>query len=642
MGRIKKEEKNRATDACRVPPGLSHRSWFVATVNKLKKPDGLPDTSNIDLGLFITFCVILLFFIPLWNSPYSLGASLQVSQGEEVDWNNGFEIVAMPYEGLTETLLLNSTPYDGSSIWDTGSYFLDAITRSDERGYTISIPGLIGNDGFFSCSTTTSVSIPDINELFFSVVLDGLEGSCNVTLSAAFTDIGLENYYAELFHRSITSELYRGETLNLTLSTPVALLKTISSVWLSRVVMDIYIVGTPSATLIIKDTTIKAISDKPLFPVTIDAIATTGESLYSSYITRYLRNPPVIFLNRTGEDGSPALFLRRGNYTVFLPQGQYSAIAGWYNFYMLIPVIDAQEITFEVIPDETIHLRLKMRAIILDINSNVPIPFRSMQVRLGDSDDLIYTPWRYAPWPDHLYVPPIQGDIWISVSFDQWYVDSWANMSIGYTHIISFFSPLTINIFGLLLNFGQLLDIGLVILVVFLVIKRWLVKTAQLNRRDILSDNRFVPIILLMSSFLFPWVLYSDWGEYRTLNFVSLPVRVLTFQGNIAFAVVSFGEWIILGLLSFVLLWAPLIGLLSMLSTPESKSNSKKTGKLLLFPFLFSVCCLIAVLLSGYTLGLGALLAMVGLPIWLIQKLYRHEIGVPDIHLPLKKAERGS
>ena len=642
MGRIKKEENNRTTDACRVPPGLSHRSWFAATVNKLKKPDGLPDTSNIDLGLFVTFWVILLFFIPLWNSPYSFGASLQVSQGEEVDWNNGFEIVTMPYSGLNETLLLNSTPYDGSSIWDCGSYFVDAKTRSAERGYTISISGLINNLGFFSCSTTTSISIHDITELFFSVILDGLEGSCNVTLSAAFSDISLENSWSELFHRSITSELYRGETLNLTLSTPVALLKTISPDWLSKVDMDIFIVGTPSATLIIKDTTIKAISDKPLFPVTIDATATTGESLYSSYITRYLSNPPVIFLNRTGEDGGPALSLRRANYTVFLPQGQYSAIAGWHNYDVLSPVIDAQEITFEVIPDEMIHLRLKMRAIRLNINSSAPIPFRSMLVRLGESDDLIYTPWRYVPWPDHLYVPPIQGDIWISVYFEDWYVQAWANISMNHTQRISFSSPLTINIFGLLLNLGQLLDIGLVILIVFLVIKRWLVKTAQLNRRALLSDNRIVPIILLMSSFLFPWILYSDWGEYLTLNFVALPVRVLTFQGNIAFAVVSFGEWIILGLLSVVLLWAPLIGLLFMLSTPESKSNSKKTGKLLLLPFLYSVFFLIAVLLSGYTLGLGAICAMVGLPIWLIQILYRREIGVPDIHLPLKKAERGS
>jgi len=333
--------------------------------------------------------------------------------------------------------------------------------------------------------------------------------------------------------------------------------------------------------------------------------------------------------------------MRRANYTVFLPQGQYSAIAGWHNYDELNPVIDAQEITFEVIPDEMTHLLLKMRAIILDFNSNAPIPFHSMQIRLGGGDDLIYTPWRYAPWPDHIYVPPIQGDIWISVSFNEWYVDSGASISIGYTHIISFFSPLTINISGLLLNLGQLLDFGLVILFVFLVIKRWLAKTPQLNRRALLSDDRFIPLVLLMSSFLFPWVLYSDWGEYRTLSFVALPIRVLTFQGNIAFAVVSFGEWIILGLLSVVLLWAPLIGLLFMLSTPETKSSNKKTGKLLLFPFLYGVFCLIAVLLSGYTLGLGVILAFLGLPVWLVLKLYRREIGVPDIHLPLKKAERG-
>jgi len=67
---------------------------------------------------------------------------------------------------------------------------------------------------------------------------------------------------------------------------------------------------------------------------------------------------------------------------------------------------------------------------------------------------------------------------------------------MDHTQRISFFSPLTINIFGLLLNLGQLLDIGLVILIVFLVIKRWLVKTTQLNRIALLSDNRFVPIIL--------------------------------------------------------------------------------------------------------------------------------------------------
>jgi hypothetical protein len=116
LGRLRRNEKNRATDACRAPPGLSHRSWFATTVNKLKLPNGKPDTSAIDLGLIITIGTIMLLFIPLWNVPYSIGASLKVTAGEDVDWSDGFEMSALPYEGLNETLLLNETPYDGSPI----------------------------------------------------------------------------------------------------------------------------------------------------------------------------------------------------------------------------------------------------------------------------------------------------------------------------------------------------------------------------------------------------------------------------------------------------------------------------------------------------------------------------------------------
>jgi hypothetical protein len=644
MGRIKKDEKNKATDACRVPPGFSHHSWFAATVNRLKKQDGSPDTSGIDLQIFITFMIILLLFIPLWNAPYSLGASMQITQGEEIDGTNGSEIDAMPYVGLNETLLLNSTPDDSSSMWDTGSYYANTRTSSSEDGYTVSVSSAATNPGFFSCVTTASISIPDIKELYFSVILDGIEGSCNVTLSVDFTVVGLNISWADLFERPITGMLNQGETLNLTLSTPMALLKTISPSWLSDVAMYIMISGTPSATLIIKESVIKAISDKPLYPVTIDATATTGESLYNSYLTKYLSNPPVIVLNRTGVYGSPAIRLQYANYTVFLPQGQYSSAAGWFTYGdESNPVIDAQIVPFEVIPDEMIHLRLKMRALRFDISCNAPIPFRAMYVYWsGDYHYLLNTPFDYCPWPDHLYLPPIEGNIEVHVVFEDWYLQASIEQSTGHNYRLSFNSPLTMNVFGLLLNLGQIIDIGLAVFVLLLAIKRWFVKTAQVNRRAVLFDHRFVPFVLLLSSFLFPWIQYSDWGEYLTSYFPALPVRVLSLPGNITFSLTSIGEWIFLGLMSLVMLWAPLVGLLFSLSTPESKSTSRKTTKLLILPFLYGAFYLIAALLSGFPIGVGAILAMLGLLIWLFQKAITRVTGSADASLSSDKKESGT
>ena len=638
MGRIRKDEKRRATDACRVPPHFSPRSWFATAVNKLKKQNGLPNTSSIDLGLFISFWIIVLLFLPLWNLPSSFGASLQVTQGQEVDWNNGFDITTIPYAGGNEALLLNETPYDDSPIWDTGSYFLEAQTSLEEDGYTISISGPINGLGFFSCMTSTSVSIPDINKLLFSVILDGIEGSCNVTLSIGFTALGVE-LWTDLFERSLTSSLARGETINLTISAPIDLLKTISPVWLPKAAMTIFFTGTPSAKVKIKETTIKAISDKPLYPMTIDAIATTGESLYSSYLTRYLRYPPVLYLNRSDGIGSPAILLRRSNYTIFLPQGQYPSLAGWYNYDRYNPIIDGLNVTLDVLPDEMIHLQLKMRAYRLDITSNPPIPFRSLTIRDSDVDNILDTSFGYSPWPEHLYLPPDEGDISITVRFDQWHLRTQTSFSEGYTHTFSFTSPLTINIFGLMLSLGQLLDIGLIFLIFILIMKRWFVLTAQMNRRALIFDERFVPLVMLISSFFFPWISYSDYSVYQSSFFVALPVRALTFQGNIVFTAISFGEWIIIGLLALVLLWAPFIVLLFQLPTPQSKSSDRRTVKLLLLPFLYGLFFLVGVLLSGSTLGLGVILAMLGLPIWLLQQLLRRNIGFPNIRLSSKKEE---
>ena len=641
MGRIKEDEKNKVTDACRVPPGLTHHSWFAATVNRLRKQDSTPDTSGIDLHIFVTFWIILLLFVPLWNIPYSIGASIQITQGEEIDWTNGFEIDVMPYVGLNETLLLNSTPDDGSSLWDTGSYYADATTSSNEDGYAISISSAIANPGFFSCSTTTSISIPDVEELYFIAVLDGIAGSCNVTLSIEFVVQSIEISWVDLYTSSITSRLNAGETLNLSLSTPIALLKTISPCWLSKVSMSIVIRGTPSATLVVKETVIKCISDKPLYPVTIDAIATTGESLHSSYLTRYMSNPPVIVLNRTGKYGSPAIKLLRANYTVFLPQGQYSSTAGWFDYGNDAgPVIDDQIVPFEIASEEMLSLQLKMRTFRLDIKSNVPLPFYAIDVyKTGDYHYILTTPSGYKPWPDHFYLPPIEGDVDIHIRFNEWWLRASAELSGGHNQKVSFSSPLTLNIFGLLLNLGQITDIGLVVLMILLVMKRWFVKTAQIDRKAVIFDHRFVPLILLLSSFLFPWVQYSQWGEELISYFPVLPVRVITIQGGITLTVISFGEWIFLGLLSLVMLWAPLVGLLSQLLSPESKSSSRKTTKLLLLPFLYAAFFLIGSLLSGYPIGIGAILAMLGLPVWLFQKAFRHEIRLPVVVLSSNKEE---
>ncbi len=640
MGRIEEDKKNKATDACRVPPGLSHQSWFAATVSRLKKQDGTPDTSGIDLHIFVTFWIILLLFVPLWNIPYSLGANIQITQGEEVDWNSGFEIDAMPYVGLNETLLLNATPDDSSSIWDTGSYYANTKTSSNADGYTISTSGAITNPGFFSCLTTTSVSIPDIEELYFGLLIHGIEGSCNVTLSVTFTVQSID-IWADLFERSTTGILNKGETLNLSLSTPVALLKTISPCWLSKVSMSVIIRGTPSATLTVKETVIKCISDKPLYPVTIDATATTGESLHSSYLTRYLSNFPVMVLNRTGGYGSPAIRLPSANYTVFLPQGQYSSAVGWFSYSSDVSsVIDSQILPFEITPDEMLHLRLKMRAFRLDINNNVPLPFYAIDVYgVGNYYHILRTPSEYSPWPDHFYLPPTEGVIEVHIRFNEWSLQASTELIDGQNQRISFSSPLTVNIFGLLMNLGQIIDFGLVVLMILLVVKRWFVKTAQNNRRAVIFDYRFLPLILLLSSFLFPWIQYSQWGDYLTSYFSALPVRVLTIQDGITFTVISFGEWIILGLLSLLMLWIPLVGLLSQLLTPESKSSSRKTTKLLLLPFLYGAFFLIGSLLSGYPVCIGPILAMLGLPVWLSQRAFRHKIRPTDVHPSSGKKE---
>ncbi|MFW9957543.1 MAG: hypothetical protein ACFFCT_05695 [Candidatus Odinarchaeota archaeon] len=644
MGRIKKDEKNKVTDACRVPPGLSHHSWFAATVNKLKKQDGAPDTSGIDLQIFATFMIILLFFIPLWNAPYSLGTSIQITQGEEIDWNNGFEIDVMPYVGQNETLLLNSTPDDSSPIWDTGSYYANTKTSSNGDGYTISVSSAINNPGFFSCVTTASISIPDIKELYFNVILNGIEGSCNVTLSVDFTVVSLEISWVNLFESSITGRLNQGESLNLTLSTPVALLKTISPSWISNVAMNIMIHGTPSATLIIKESVIKAISDKPLYPVTIDATATTGESLHSSYLTRYLSNPPVLVLNRTGVYGSPAILLDRANYTIFLPQNQYSSAAGWFKYSAESnPIIDALIVPFEIIPDERIRLLLRMRTLRFDINCNAPIPFRAMHVHWsGDYGRLLNTPFTYYPWPDRLYLPPIEGDIELHVLFEDWHLQASIVPSTGHKYTLSFYSPLTMNVFGLLLNLGQIIDVVLVVLILLLVMKRWFVKSVQISRKAVLFDHRFVPLALLMSSFLFPWVQYSEWGGYLTSYFPILPVRILSLQGNITFSITSFGDWLILGLMSLVMLWAPLVSLLFLISTPESKSNNRKTTKLLSLPFLYAAFYLIGAFLSGFPIALGTILAMLGLLIWLFQKAIIRVTRFTDASLSSDKKEGGA
>jgi hypothetical protein len=485
------------------------------------------------------------------------------------------------------------------------------------------------------------VSLPDINDLYFNAILHGIRGSCNVTLIAGFSVLG-PGLWADLLSRSTTSSLSQGEILNLTLSTPIALLKTFSPAWLLRASMTIMISGASSAQVVIKETSIKAVSGQPLYPVTIDAVATTGESLYNSYLTRYLSNPPAIILNRTGETQSPVILLQRANYTVFLPKGEYSSLVGWYDYSELHPVIDGQEVAFNVTPSDMLHLQLKMRTYRLDIAANPPIPFYSFEIWDANGNFLLDSSTRYSPWPEHLYLPPIDIGIRITLVFDSWYLRTQTSLLEGHIHRLSFSSPLTIDIFGFVLNLGQLLDIGLVALIFVLIMKRWFVLTAQLNRRAVVSDDRFVPLILLVSSFLCPWISYSDYSVYRFYYFAALPIGAVTFQGNSAFASVTLEASVFIGMLALVLLWVPFIVLLFLLPTPQSKSSYGRTGIPLLLPFLYGLFYLAGVLISGITLEIGTIFAVLGLPLWLLQKLIRHKIGFSNIHLSYRKTGRGS
>jgi len=652
LDRRKELEKSRATDACKIPPGLPHRSWIAGTMSKLKKPDELHDTSTIDLGIFISLCLIFLLFVTLWTLPYSFGASAQMTEGADINWSNGYDISTAPHLGTTDTLLLNSTPFNGSEMWEEGiNPYTLANSYSNADGYYVSISGPSINSipNAVAFSRTTYVTLPEIDQLFFNVLLDVLEGTGEVTLIVEFTDKGPEVGWVQLFERSVTSELQSGGSINLTLSIPLALLRTISLDWMSEAHVNILITGTPTARVLIKQATARAISHVPLFPLTIDAVASTGESLYSSSFTKFLSNRPVILLNRTGGYGSPALFLRSSNCTVFLPQDHYSSVIGWYNYYIDNPVIDPQEVVFDVLADERIDLRLELRTLRLDIVSTLPIPFDRMDIRFESMHSILTVDsWGgLFTLPDRLYLPPLEAEIWIGISFDQGMLETSASLSLGHTHELSLFFPLAINAFGFLLNLGQILAMGLVILILLLLLKRWLVKSAGVDRQALIYDSRFFPLLLLVLSFFFPWLtatgnlgFYAE-GYHTSSYFLAIPVSIESVQGSASVIVVSFASWYFIGAAVLLLSWAPLIKLFFMLPNPASHTQNRTTAKLLLLPMICSILCLIIAILSGLSLGLGAFLAMTGLPLWLLLKLGRGEIAIPR-HFIRKRKQEGA
>jgi len=307
-----------------------------------------------------------------------------VSDESPIGGSSGYTISKTPHTPQTSVVVYNGTVNDQGADWYS-SYSRFCQVHDESRGVMLELEGtgttsrgstLNSSVGFIGKPT---LPLMNYSEVCFSIDITVMQGSANVRFQvfySAWPDID-SNKAGEN-----STYLEENQSGTVFIKPPLRGAYNLSSGWAIRTTLIVDIKSSEESLVRIGDVVISVDSNENLYPVTFDMQAPDGESLFHNPYMRVLRGGyrhsypdypryPAVELTRTGNStDSTIIGPRIVNETLYLAEGNYQGVAGWFQKYYKTPNA-VFNISFTVGPDESILIvnRIPTNRLIIDINT---------------------------------------------------------------------------------------------------------------------------------------------------------------------------------------------------------------------------------------------------------------------------------
>jgi hypothetical protein len=181
-----------------------------------------------------------------------------------------------------------------------------------------------------------------------------------------------------------------------------------------------------------------------------------------------------------------------------------------------------------------------------------------------------------------------------------------------------------ISLFGFSFGIGEAIASLFAVALLGSVLKKASGKWHKEDLNTIVTNERFLPILLIFLSIFVPWYEYPNFyafdsliNEYDTV-FPPLSIFIQYTEGSL-FMVAPLPFWYLLVFLTVLLFWYPLYVMLLSIKHSVILNTDKSFAKMLLRPILLNVLFLIPSLLGSFPISYGALFVFASLPIYLIR-----------------------
>lgn len=488
-----------------------------------------------------------------------------------------------------------------------------------------------------------NLAITDYTEVAFNATIGVITGPVNLSI---WIDADASDEYPTWPYLEGFILVDSRQSKSLLIDLPISTYLNLTREWIVTAYFSISVEG--DGLIEFSETSIEIIarSERPLCPAIFDFQSTDGRSLFEDKLWQGIRRKPILNFTRDNDTGKFGIFLpARVEDTIYLNPGNFSGTAGWpYEDWRSGPLYTPLSVQFPIVAQQSVFVSLRLPTMKLEIDLSQDLPFYHMIIEYSGHpfDDIMFVEFVEHPMPESLDLAPYGEYLSVELCIPtpwSWsrsrYWSSYRSSSVETIAAINGTYNLRLecqfpfkSYFGVVLFGPELLLLGLTIASMILGIIHLRRQGTSVRIKEIMSDPRLLPILLLMVGGLSPWFsvreTHSNLQGITWYEYVPLGIETAT-TGIIPNLPILHEYWVVILLYTALGYWLPILYLMTKLGRPiEWKPEPLMCGVLFL-PVLIAVLSIVPYLYSGYLVSPWILPVFMAPIIWYISLvIYRN------------------
>jgi len=628
------------SNACRIPPdSVGFEEQMTTPRNTVSKP--LPSHYSL---LDARICgLLILTLLCLGAVPILSPASPIYSEITELDvvpQNRFITTSRGDTDSVNEIVLVNSTPFKAETDWNHFAFYSSPRLSTTSDGCLVHFASPFSQNQI-SFIRTEDIFCRDYSELRLTVGLEVLSGAVNITLEYDFWN----RRYRDLPEKWMTHSLVAGDSEVLTLDAPMALLRTVFPSLVANAWIYIRIESAQESSILITNASVVASAAESLSVISVDFQNTSNESLYENEMFSEIAQPPAVFIRDLNTNRNGTLYAKEANQTIYLLPGEYNFTYGWYDpdvYSDVIPIRYPLSIKISLHQNEKLLLQPRIRALKLHLLGIEGIMFRHGEIGLDYYTHFYFIRRGKGVLPAFLYIPYGTEKLSIRLYTYERFIDPILH-NYGDTRIYesgtgdgkhNFMFSVTlplVSLFGFSFGIGEAIASMFAIVLLGSILKKAKGKWHKEDLTTIVTNERFLPILLIFVSIFVPWYEYPTfYGSDPVINeydavFPPLSIFLQHTSGSLV-SIASMPFWYLLVFLTLALFWYPLYVMLLSLKHSTLLNTKESFAKMLLRPILLDVLFLIPPILGSFPISYGSVFVFASLPIYALQLWFSEKL----------------